>query len=453
MAVAKTAEQAFFRGKLSDAPSPGDAAAGIAKGFAAAQSLPSYKRAQVLASVADSLQKEREAMARLICEEVVKPIKEARREVDRAIFTFRWASEEARRFGGEWLPIDFDAASEGRLAVVRRFSRGPCLFIAPFNFPLNLVAHKVAPAVAVGASFVLKPPPQAPKTSLALGRMLAEAGYPAEAFCVLPCANEAAEALVRDDRFAVLSFTGSAAVGWKLKSVSGRKHCVLELGGNAAVVVAPDADLEWAAARCAWGGFYYSGQVCISVQRIYVHASIYDKFKKAFLDNARELVVGDPADEKTDVGPLISDEAADRVESWIEEAKAAGAKAALGGPREGRTLPPTVLENVPPTCRLGCEEVFGPVATLSRYDNWSDVLERVNSGRYGLQAGIFSRNLTQVLEAWNTLQVGGLIVNDIPAFRSDAMPYGGSKESGTGREGVKYAMEEYTEARTLVLKA
>jgi acyl-CoA reductase-like NAD-dependent aldehyde dehydrogenase len=434
------------------AESATDLVAGIVKGHALAQALPSYRRAQILSAVADALQKEREATAKLICEEVAKPIKEARREVDRAIFTFRWASEEARRFGGEWLPIDFDANTEGRLAIVRRASRGPCLFIAPFNFPLNLVAHKVAPAVAVGAAFVLKPPPQAPKTSQALGRMLAEAGYPKEAFAVHPCSNDEAEKLVRDDRFGVLSFTGSAPVGWKLKAISGHKHCVLELGGNAAVVVAPDADLEWAAARSAWGGFYYSGQVCISVQRIYAHASVYDKFKEAFLANVKELAVGEPPDEKTDVGPLISDDAAARVESWIEEAKQAGAKVLLGGPRKGRTIPPTVLEDVPPTCRLGCEEVFGPVATLARYDNWHDALERVNSGAYGLQAGIFTKNLTQVLEAWNKLQVGGLIVNDIPAFRSDAMPYGGSKESGTGREGVKYAMEEYTEARTLVVK-
>ena len=428
------------------------AAAALAAAAEAAAQAPTHLRAKVLSGVAERLKAEREAFARLISEEVLKPVKEARREVDRAVFTFQFAAEEVKRFGGEWLPVDFDPSTEGRLAVVRRVPRGPALLIAPFNFPLNLVAHKVAPAVAVGAPFLLKPPPQAPRTSLRLGELLLEAGWPAEYFSVLPCANEAAEALVKDERFRILSFTGSAPVGWKLKALSGKKHVVLELGGNAAVVVGPDADLPWAAARSAWGGFYYSGQVCISVQRIFAHADVYDEFKQLFLANVRELVVGEPADEKTDLGPLISEDAARRVEAWIEEARAAGAKILMGGPRKGAFLPPHVLEGVPARCRLACDEVFGPVATLDRYATREEAFQKVRQGSFGLQAGLFSRDLSFVLEAWRRVQVGGLIVNDIPSFRSDAMPYGGTRDSGIGREGVKYAMEEYTEPRVLVLK-
>ncbi len=449
----QTAE-AFVEGKVVPAERvrPEEIAPRLEAAYEAAAATPTHLRAKVLAFVGEKLRAERERFARLIAEEVAKPIKEARREVDRAAFTFQFAAEEAKRLGGEWMPVDFDPATEGRLAIVRRVPRGPCLFICPFNFPLNLVAHKVAPAVAVGAPFLLKPPPQAPRTSLELGKLLLEGGWPAAAFAVLPCSNEAAEGLAKDERFKVLSFTGSAPVGWKLKALSGKKHVVLELGGNAAVVVAPDADVPWAAARSAWGGFYYSGQVCISVQRIFAHAQVYDDFKQYFLANVSELVVGDPMDEKTDVGPLISEDAARRVEAWIEEARAAGAKVLLGGPRKGAVVPPHVLEGVPARCKLACDEVFGPVATLDRYETAEEAIEKIHVGGFGLQAGLFTRDLPFVMEAWRRARVGGLIVNDIPSFRSDAMPYGGTRDSGIGREGVKYAMEEYTEPRTLVLK-
>ncbi|MBI4056787.1 MAG: aldehyde dehydrogenase family protein [Elusimicrobia bacterium] len=424
----------------------------LAGAYEKSVSTPSHFRSKVLQAVAEGLRKDREVFAQLICEEVYKPLKEARREVDRAIFTFQWASEEALRFGGEWFPIDFDPITEERLVMVRRVARGPCLLIAPFNFPLNLVTHKVAPAIAVGAPFLLKPPPQAPKTAQKLKELILASGWPQEFFEVVSCSNEVAESLVRDERFRVLSFTGSAPVGWKLKSLAGKKHVVLELGGNAAVGVAEDADIPWAAARCAWGGFYYSGQVCISVQRIYAQKSVYEEFKKYFLANVEELKIGDPKDEKTDVGPLITEEVAKRVEGWIEEAKTAGAKVLMGGARKGSFIPPTVLEKVPPQCKVMCEEVFGPVAMLDTYAHWEELVQKINASQYGLQSGLFTRNLTQVMEGWKKIRVGGLIVNDIPAFRSDAMPYGGSKESGMGREGVRYAMEEYTEPRSLVIK-
>lgn len=438
---------------LSTVAEAGEVAGRLAKSFQASSRLPAHARAKILLAVSEGLQKRREEFAALITEEVQKPLKEARREMDRAIFTFRWASEEAKRFGGEWLPLDLDANGEGRLAVVRRFPKGPCLLITPFNFPINLVAHKVAPAIAVGAPFLLKPAPQAPRCGKLLGELVREAGYPDEAFAVCPCGNDVAEALVKDDRFAVLSFTGSAAVGWKLKSIAGKKHVLLELGGNGSVIVGPDADLNWAAARCAWGAYYYSGQVCISVQRIFVHEKVYDQFKQLFLKNVAELKLGDPKDERTDVGPLIDDRSAERIEAWVGEAVAAGGRTVLAGKRQGRLIAPTLVEDVPAKCKLATEEAFGPVATIEKVPTLEDAFERAASGGYGLQAGVFTQNIRAVMDAWTRLPVGGVIVNDIPAYRSDAMPYGGNRDSGVGREGARYAMEEFTELRTLVLRA
>ncbi len=427
-------------------------AGGIAAAAGKAAALASHRRAKILADVGDAIERETEAFARLIAEEVKKPVKEARREAARAVFTFRWAAEEAKRFGGELLPLDLDANTEGRFALTRRVPRGPALFITPFNFPLNLVAHKVAPAIAVGLPFVLKPAPQAPRTALKLARLIKEAGWPEEAIAVVSAPVEAAEALVRDDRFAILSFTGSAKVGWHLKSIAGKKHVLLELGGNAGVFVGADADVPWAAARCAWGAYYYSGQVCISVQRILVEKPVYKEFKELFLKNLAELKMGDPLDDKTDIGPLIDGKSADRVEAWIQEAVAGGGKLLAGGKRKGDMLWPALVENAPESCRLSCEEAFGPVATIEEVSSRGRALEKLASGSYGLQAGLFTNDLRWVVEAWNKIPVGGLIVNDIPAFRSDAMPYGGTRDSGTGREGARYAMEEFTELRTLVLK-
>jgi aldehyde dehydrogenase (NAD+) len=434
--------------------SAADADALAARSAAAAPraALPAHERARILSAAADSLEKDAEAFARLIVEEVRKPLKEARREAARAAFTLRWAAEESRRINGELLPLDLDPNSEGRFALVRRVPRGPALFITPFNFPLNLVAHKVAPAVAIGLPFILKPDPRAKNIADKLINTLVDAGWPAEAALVAHGDIPVVEALVRDDRLRILSFTGSTKVGWHLKSISGKKHCVLELGGNAGVFVGADADLPWAAARCAWGAYAYSGQTCISVQRIVVEKSVHAEFRKLLVQNIQELKSGDPSDEKTDVGPLIDEASAARVEQWIKEAVARGAKLWTGGNRSGAFLPPALLENVPADAKLSCEEAFGPVATLEAVDSRERALDKLAEGRYGLQAGIFTNDLAFVHRAFERLPVGGLVVNDVPTYRADSAPYGGSRDSGIGREGVRWAIEEYTERKTLVLK-
>lgn len=442
----------LVRVELTDAASASAVAARCAAAAGKA-ALPAHARAAILLKAAGALEAQAEDFARLISSEVGKPLKEARREAARAAFTLRWAGEEARRVVGEVLPLDLDANSEGRYALVRRVPRGPALFITPFNFPLNLVAHKVAPAVAVGLPFVLKPDPRCPKSAEKLIALLVDAGWPAEAAIVVGGPLPAAEALVRDERFRIFSFTGSTAVGWKLKALAVKAHSCLELGGNAAVFVGKDADLPWAAARCAWGAFCYSGQTCISVQRIFVEAEAHAEFRRLLVENIKLLIVGDPLDEKTDIGPLIDEKSALRVEEWLKEAVAKGAKLWTGGPRNGLVIPPSLLEGVPADCRLSCEEAFGPVATLDAVSSREEALERMASSRYGLQAGIFTNDFAFIQRAFERLPIGGLIVNDIPTFRSDAMPYGGVKDSGTGREGVRYAMEDFTEQKTLVLKS
>jgi acyl-CoA reductase-like NAD-dependent aldehyde dehydrogenase len=414
--------------------------------------MPSHERARILMAISEGIKRERQTFATLIAEEVGKPLKAAFVETDRCVFNFSWAAAEAQRFGGEWMPVDLDSASDGRLAFVRRFPKGACLFICPFNFPLNLVAHKVAPAIAVGAPFMIKPAPQAPRTAAKLAEIIREAGWPDAAFAVVDCDNDVAESLVTEGPFEVVSFTGSAKVGWHLKDVGGRKYVALELGGNAGAVVAADADVPWAAARCAAGAYAYAGQVCISVQRIFVEEPVYDRFKELFIKNARELVVGDVMDPRTDVGPLIDDRSAQRVEDWIKEAVAGGGTVLFGGKRTGRTITPALVENAPKGCKLACEEAFGPVATIEKTASVEAAVSEIAKSEYGLQAGLFTQQLGTVFETWETLPVGGLIVNDIPTYRSDAMPYGGVKASGVGREGVRYAMEEYTDARTLVVK-
>lgn len=431
-------------------------AAAVATRCAAAAgkaALPAHARAKILLKAAEAVEARSDEFARLISSEVGKPLKEARREAGRAAFTLRWAGEEARRVVGEMLPLDLDAGSEGRYAMVKRVPRGPAMFITPFNFPLNLVAHKVGPAVAVGLPFVLKPDPRCPKTAEKLIGLLVDAGWPAEAAIVVGGPLPAAEALVRDERFRIFSFTGSVPVGWKLKALAVKAHACLELGGNAAVFVGKDADLPWAAARCAWGAFCYSGQTCISVQRIYVEKEVHAEFRRLLVENIKLLVVGDPADEKTDIGPLIDEKSAVRVEEWLKEAVGKGAKLWTGGPRKGLVIPPSLLEGVPADCRLSCEEAFGPVASLDAVDSREEALERMANTRFGLQAGIFTNDFAFIQRAFDRLPVGGLIVNDIPTFRSDAMPYGGVKDSGLGREGVRYTMEDFTEPKTLVLKS
>lgn len=432
-----------------------DAAALAARVAAAREkaALPSHARAAVLAKAADALQKDAEGLARLLAEEVRKPLKAGRVEVGRMLFTLRWAAEEARRLGGDVMPLDFAPGEEGRAALVKRVPRGPALFITPFNFPLNLVAHKVAPAVAVGLPFVLKPDPRAPKSAGRLLDALVAAGWPAECCALALGPVPALEALVRDERFRVFSFTGSTAVGWRLKALAVKAQSCLELGGNAPVFVAKDADLPWAAARCCAGAYAYSGQTCISVQRIYVEKDALAEFRKLLVANVSELVVGDPLDERTDVGPLIDEKSAVRVEEWLKEAVSKGGKLWAGGERKGLTLPPALVEGAPADCRLSCEEAFGPVAVLEAVGSKEEALEKMNASRYGLQAGVFTNDLAFVQRAFARLDYGGVVVNDIPSFRSDAMPYGGVKDSGLGREGVRSTIEEYTEPKTLVLKS
>jgi glyceraldehyde-3-phosphate dehydrogenase (NADP+) len=420
-------------------------------GFAEMRRLPAYRRAEALQRVAEALGTRREEVARTITAEAGKPITDARREVDRAVRTFAIGAEEARRLGGELIPMDQAPGFEPYAALVRREPIGPILGITPFNFPLNLAAHKIAPALAAGNAFVLKPAPQTPLTALLLGEILLGAGLPAGAVSVLPCDNAVAERMVADPRIAMLSFTGSAAVGWMLKAKCGKKRLALELGGNAGVIVEADADLAVAAQRCAAGGFGYAGQTCISVQRIFVQEAVYDPFLAELLERVAALKTGDPADEGTVVGPLIDEAAARRVEEWVAEAAAQGARVLAGGKRAGALVEPTVLTDVSPSMKVSCREVFGPVVTVSRYARFAEAIAALNDSAYGLQAGVFTRDTARIFRAYRDLDVGAVLANEIPTFRADHMPYGGVKDSGLGREGVRYAIEEMTERKLLVL--
>jgi acyl-CoA reductase-like NAD-dependent aldehyde dehydrogenase len=418
---------------------------------AGAAALPTYARARILFEAAGAVEREAEAFARLMGEEIRKPLKDARREVARAVANLRLSAEESKRITGEILPMDLDTDSEGRVALVRRVARGPALFITPFNFPLNLVVHKVAPAVAVGLPFVLKPDPRASGTAAKLLEALVGAGWPAEAALLASGPLPAVEALVRDERFRLFSFTGSAATGWKLKAMASRAHVVLELGADSGVFVASDADLPWAAARCAWGAYAYSGQVCVSVQRIYVEKSVHAEFRKLLVQNIEALVRGDVDDEKTDVGPMIDEAAATRVETLLKDAVSRGAKLWAGGARVGAFLPPALIEGVPADSPLCNDEAFGPVAVLAAVDSRERGLDALSGSRYGIQAGIFTNDLAFVRRAFDRLSVGGLIINDVPTARADAAPYGGAQDSGQGREGPRFAIEEYTERRTMLM--
>lgn len=413
--------------------------------------LAAYRRKDVLLNVAAAIRKHAEVFVRLMALEAGKPLKPARAEVDRAVLTFTTAAEEAVRIYGECLPLDFIPAAEGCWGIVRRFPAGPVAAITPFNFPLNLVAHKLAPAIAVGCPVVLKPAPQTPFCALLLAKLIVEAGWPASALSVVPLSNEDAGLLVADDRIKLLSFTGSAAVGWQLKRNAGKKRVALELGGNAAVIVHGDANLEEAVPRCVSGAFAYAGQSCISVQRIHVHASLFDRFTAQMVEATRKLRIGDPLDEATDVGPMIRGSDAQRVEQWIGEATAAGAKLLCGGKAIGSLIEPTLLSGTTPGMKVNCEEIFAPVATIEPYEDFDSALDQVNQSRYGLQAGLFTRDAGLIFRAFEKLEVGGVIVGDAPTFRVDPMPYGGVKDSGLGREGIRYAMEEMTERRLLVM--
>ncbi|MGY1747323.1 aldehyde dehydrogenase family protein [Blastococcus sp. SYSU D00695] len=415
---------------------------------------PAHVRSAALDHVSRRLAERSEEVAALVTAESGKPLKWARLEVTRAVSTFRWGAEEARRWSGTLQRLDTDPAATGRMALVRRAPRGPVLGIAPFNFPLNLVAHKVAPAIAVGAPIVLKPAPATPLSALLLGELLAETDLPAGAWSVLPVPNEVAASLVRDPRLPVVSFTGSVPVGWSIREAAPRKHVTLELGGNAAVVVAPDQDddaLAWAAGRIATFAMYQAGQSCVSVQRVLAHRDVAAVLTDRVVEAVQKLATGDPTDEATDVGPLIDEQAARRVESWVDEAVAAGATVLTGGTREGASYAPTVLTGVPADARVACEEVFGPVVLLDRVDSVEEAFARVNDSRFGLQAGVFTRDLQLAFRAAQELEVGGVVIGDVPSYRADQMPYGGVKDSGTGREGVHSAMQDLTEERVLVL--
>jgi len=421
------------------------------RAFDVTRKLPGYRKQAILRKISEAIRSRAEEFAVLIALEAGKPIRTARAEVERAVLTFAVAAEEAARIGGEWLPLDRMESAEGRGGIVRRFPLGPVLGITPFNFPLNLVAHKVAPAIAAGCPIILKPAPQTPLTALLLAEIVSQTEWPAGAFAVLPLVVETAEKLVRDDRLKLLSFTGSAAVGWSLKPKAGKKKVVLELGGNAAVIVHSDADVEDAARRCVGGGFSYAGQSCISVQRILVQRSILAKFTDALVSGVSKLKVGEPRDERTDVGPMIDEGAARRALSWIEEAVAGGAQVLCGGKRTGAYLEPTVLTGVRKGMKACEEEIFAPVVEIEPYDEFQEAIDRVNASRYGLQAGVFVRDIQLLMKAFADLEVGGVIAGDVSSWRADHMPYGGVKDSGIGREGLRYAIEDMTELRILVL--
>ncbi|MFI8826410.1 aldehyde dehydrogenase family protein [Streptomyces sp. NPDC053431] len=417
---------------------------------------PAHVRAAALDHVSKRLAERTEEIAQLISAENGKPIKWARGEVGRAVSVFRFAAEEARRWNaGEAQRLDTEAGGAGRLALTRRIPKGVVLGIAPFNFPLNLSAHKVAPAIAVGAPIILKPAPATPISSLILGEILAETDLPAGSWSILTVPNDRMPALVQDERLPVISFTGSDKVGYAIQQSVPHKHCTLELGGNAAAVVLPDwsseADLDWAASRIATFSNYQGGQSCISVQRVIADASVYDRLLPKIVAAVEAQVTGDPADDATDVGPLVDEAAAQRVEAWVDEAVAAGAKLLAGGKREGATYAPTVLADLPADVTLARAEVFGPVLTVAKVDGEAEAFAAVNDSDFGLQAGVFTRDLQAAFRAHRALEVGGVIVGDVPSYRADQMPYGGAKRSGVGREGVRFAMDDYTYERVLVL--
>ena len=437
-----------FQGRREHAEA---AIAAAVKAFGTTRRLPAFERQRVLRRVSENISERKQEFARTMAQEAGKPIKTARTEVERAIFTFNVAAEESTRIYGEYLPLDWQEFTAGRWGIVRRFPLGPIAGITPFNFPLNLVAHKVAPAIAAGCPLVLKPAPQTPFTAMLLAEAVQQAGWPDGGLNVLPLSNEDAGLLVTDERIKLISFTGSAAVGWQIKKNCGKKKVVLELGGNAGVIVHGDADLAYAAERCVVGGFSYAGQTCISVQRILVERSACGKFTDLLLEGVRKLKTGDPLDDSTDLGPMIRESDAVRASEWILEAVRGGARVLCGGQRHGPMLEPTVLTGTRPEMKVNCQEIFAPVVTVEPYDDFYQALRQVNNSPYGLQAGLFTRDAKLIFNAYEELEVGGLVAGDVPAFRIDHMPYGGIKDSGLGREGLRYAIEEMTEPKLLVM--
>ncbi len=411
-----------------------------------------YQRREVLEHCVERFTERFDELAMALCIEAGKPIKDARGEVTRLIDTFRVAAMETIRLGGEVMDLEISARARGYRGMYKRVPIGPCSFISPFNFPLNLAAHKVAPALAVGCPFVLKPASRTPVGALLIGEVLAETDLPKGAFSILPAHRDGAELFTTDERLKLLSFTGSPSVGWDLKARAGKKKVILELGGNAACIVDEDADLEDAVSRVVFGAFYQSGQSCIGVQRILVHERVYDEFRERLVTATSALKMGDPKDPEVFVGPMISESEAQRLEDWLVEAKERGARILCGGKRKGALLEATLLEGAPHDARIVSEEAFGPVAVLSKFSDFGAALAEVNSGRFGLQAGVFTRDLYKAQRAWDELDVGGVLIGDVPSWRVDHMPYGGVKDSGLGREGVRFAMEDMTEIRLLVVR-
>ncbi len=447
-----------FTGDVAFRVAQADAAtinAGIAAAVEAAAPMArmaAYERQAVLQHCVDRFKERRDELAYALCVEAGKPIKDSEGEVGRLIDTFRIAAEESVRMTGEVQPLDISPRAKGYQGMWKRVPIGPCSFISPFNFPLNLAAHKIAPAIAVGCPFVMKPASRTPLGAIIMGEVLAETDLPKGAFSILPAHRDGADLFTTDDRLKLLSFTGSPDVGWALKAKAGKKKIVLELGGNAAVIIDHDADLADALDRVIFGAFYQSGQSCIGVQRIIVHADVYDRFRDMLVARTKTLVKGDPKDRNTFIGPMIDVKEASRLDGWVQEAVGAGGTLLCGGKRDGAMLDATLLEDVSRDTKLYREEAFGPVAILSKFTDFAAALDEVNDSKFGLQAGIFTRDLFKMFDAWDRLDVGGVVINDVPSYRVDNMPYGGVKDSGLGREGIRFAMEDMTEIRNLVIR-
>ena len=419
--------------------------------FEVTRKLPAYERGRILREISAGIKARREELGRLIALEAGKPIRDALVEVDRAVLTFRLGAEEAERMTGELIPLDLLPSSRDRVGITRRFPIGPIAAISPFNFPLNLAAHKLAPAIATGNPIVLKPPSKDPLTMLTVAEIIEAAGVPAGMVSILPMTRELGDRMVADERFKLLTFTGSPSVGWRMKERAGKKKVVLELGGNAAVIVDASADLEWAVKRTLIGAFAYSGQVCISVQRMFIHESIWDAFMERFLEGVKALKQGDPLDPTTDIGPMVDEHQASRTQRWVDEAVAMGGTVLAGGQANGTFFPPTVLTDVPVSAQVCSNEAFAPLVVAFRFATLDEAITRVNDSMFGLQTGVFTNDLAGAWRAFGELEVGGVIVNDIPTYRIDHMPYGGVKDSGLGREGLRWAMEDMTEIKIMVL--
>ena len=437
---------------IADADTIDKAIAAAEEAQPAMAAMAPFERQAVLEHCVKRFTERADELAQALCIEAGKPIKDAKGEVSRLIDTFKIAAEESVRINGEVVNLEISARAKGYQGMTKKVPIGPCSFISPFNFPLNLAAHKVAPAIAAGCTFVLKPASRTPIGALIIGEVLAETDLPKGAFSILPCSRDGADLFTTDERLKLLSFTGSPDVGWALKAKAGKKPVVLELGGNAACVVDEDADIEDAIDRVIVGAYYQSGQSCISVQRLLVHSKIYDEFKSRYVEKVKALVSGDPSNEDTFIGPMISEGEAERLHGWIEEAKEKGATILCGGTRDGAMLEATVMENVPKDCDVSAEEAFGPLSILVPFDDYDEALEEVNNSRYGLQAGVFTRDIYKAHKAWDVLDVGGVVIGDVPSWRVDNMPYGGVKDSGLGREGIRYAIEDMSETRLMVIR-